>query len=159
MGRSEKARHGGGCPFPVLGLHLDLLPAKLAQGIELGTAASLGGAPFRLDPFPLVKPEQRGIDGSLVHGQRVAAHLFNPPRNCISVQRSHRLERLEDHEVKRPLQNVGFARSHCFSLLPFCIYSAPCIGRMSTGCSFKQTFLLRSEAEECRSAFFLREGQ
>jgi hypothetical protein len=49
---------------------------------------------------------ERGIHRSFIQLQGVFTHLFQPPRDAIAVQRPHRVERLQDHQVQGPLQDL-----------------------------------------------------
>ena len=59
------------------GLGLQLLPAGLRQGIELGLAVVVGHAPLCLDPFLLNQADQAQVDGPLVHDQGAFPDLLD----------------------------------------------------------------------------------
>src|SRR5262249_55414240 len=57
-------------------------------------------------------PHQRRIDGALIQQYLVSADLLDATRNSISVQRAHRCQRLQDHQVQCPLQKIEFRFAH-----------------------------------------------
>ena len=59
----------------------------------------------------LLELQERGVQRAVVDAQLMVARLFNPPGDAVSVQRSERLQRLEDHQGQRALPDVG-AVSH-----------------------------------------------
>src|SRR6266513_2431301 len=102
-----------GHPVPVFRFPGELFTAHRGVWVKLRLAVFLGNAPARGDPFPLLEPHERRIDGSVVRLQNVFADLLNPARNPIPVQRPQDIERLEHHQVESAAQDLalGFHRS------------------------------------------------
>jgi hypothetical protein len=44
----------------------------------------------------------------LIDGQQIAADLLDVPRNSVPVLRSQPIQRLQDHQPQRALQNIHF---------------------------------------------------
>ena len=62
--------------------------------------------------------QQRGIDRAFIELQHVLAHLLEAASHTEPVQRPERLQRLQDHEIERPLQDLRSCRlrvsfGHC----------------------------------------------
>ena len=104
------ANHTGNA-LPVLRFDLELLPAAPGDGIELRLAVVLRRAPLCRDPSLLLQPQQRGVHRALVQLEHVAAHLLDAPRNAEPVQRSQRVQRLQDH--RGPTSLAALPRSSC----------------------------------------------
>src|SRR5271156_685891 len=104
--RGKEARHGGGDALPVFDLLHDLLPPGAGQRVELSAASGFRSTPFGLHPPPLFQAKKSWIDGSLVEAHRVPTDLFDSSRNAVAVQRTHRLKRLQHHQIKRSLQYI-----------------------------------------------------
>jgi hypothetical protein len=60
----------------------------------------------------MLQAQQGGIDGSLIELQQVFAHLLDPARNAVAVQRPHRFQRLQHHQIERALQDGGLVIAH-----------------------------------------------
>ena len=60
----------------------------------------------------LLKLQERGVERSLVDGELVGADLLDPPGDRVSMQRSHRVERLQHDEIERPVKDVGLVGGH-----------------------------------------------
>jgi hypothetical protein len=56
------------------------------------------------NPALLLQSQQRRVHGAFIQLEHIATHLLEAPRDAEAVQRSHRVQRLQDHEVQRPLQ-------------------------------------------------------
>ena len=115
--RPQKPRHHLRHPFPLRGLLRHPFPPCRGQRIKSGAAPARRHSPFRLDPSPFLQARQRRMDRSLVQPQPAAAHLaaahiLDPPRNAVPVQRTHRFNRLQNHQVQRPLQNFRSLLTH-----------------------------------------------
>src|SRR5438094_878315 len=104
--RTEKARHHAGNTAPVLRFARELASTGPGDRIKPGFPVVLRGAPARLNPAPLQQPHERRVHRSLVELQHVFAHLLDAPRDPVAVLRAQRLERLQDHEIERALQDV-----------------------------------------------------
>ena len=94
-----------------VGLLRQLAAAGLRDGVELGFAVVLGGAPARRDPALMLKPHERRVDGALVQLQGVVADLLDAAGDAVSVQRPHAVERLQHHQIERALQHVDSSRA------------------------------------------------
>src|SRR5215469_16667536 len=105
----EHAAHDAGDLLPILGFFVELPATRRGDGVELCLAIVVGDTPTRLDPAALLEPEQRGVDGALVHLEEIAADLFEPPGDPEAVQRPEDIEGFEDHEIERSLEYLG----HC----------------------------------------------
>src|SRR5262249_12662773 len=100
----------------------DLLPALLltrqatasraSDRVETSLAIAVGDAPRRADPAALAEPKQGGVHGALVETQHAVADLFETAGNAESVKRTEGLQRLEDHQIERPLQYFRAAVVH-----------------------------------------------
>jgi hypothetical protein len=108
----EKPRHRRGDALPVLGLLFNLLPPVARQRVESGAASGFRDAPFAFYPSTLFQAKEGRIDRPLIETDRVLADLFDSPRYAIAVLRSHRLKRLQHHQIKCSLQYIGFAFRH-----------------------------------------------
>ena len=60
----------------------------------------------------LLKLQERGVQRPLVDGELVGADLLDPSGNRVSMERPHRVERLQDHEVKRAVKEVRPVGGH-----------------------------------------------
>src|SRR5277367_666701 len=87
---AEDPAHYARQPLPVRGILRKLLPARIGNRIKLGLAIVLRRAPCGIDPPTLLQPYQRRIDRPLIQQDFIPAYLLNPPRNAVSVQRTHR---------------------------------------------------------------------
>jgi len=92
---------------PVLCFSMELLPARLGDGIEAGFAIVVGSAPLGADPPFVEEPDKRGVDRSLIDLQRFLADLLNAARDAVAVERAHGGERFQNHEVESALENFG----------------------------------------------------
>src|SRR5437016_1855498 len=99
-------------PLPILSFHGKLLLASPGNGVKLGLAVIVGRSPLRRDPALLQQPQQRRVHRTLVQLQHIAANLLDPPSNPETMLRPQRLQRLQNHQVERPLQ---YFRRLCFS--------------------------------------------
>ena len=90
------------------GFALDLASPRARQLVKLSPPVRLRHAPCRPDPAPLLEPQQRRIQRSLVERQRAAGDLLNALGEPEAVLRPHSLERAQHHQVERALQNIGF---------------------------------------------------
>ena len=54
----------------------------------------------------MLQLEQQGIERALIHSQKVAADLLDAPGDPVAVLRSKDVQRLQDHQRKRPLQHI-----------------------------------------------------
>ena len=75
--------------MPVGGVFRPLLPAGAGDGVVLGFAIVVGGAPFGGDPAALLEADERGVDGALVEEDFVAAGLFDAAGYAVAVQGAH----------------------------------------------------------------------
>jgi hypothetical protein len=57
------------------------------------------------------EPHEAQINRSLINDDRLLSDLLNPTSDAVAVQRTHLLQRLEDHEIERALQD-GRPRFH-----------------------------------------------
>jgi hypothetical protein len=48
----------------------------------------------------------------LVDGELVGADLLDPSGDRVSMERPHRVERLQDHEIKRAVKEVRLVGGH-----------------------------------------------
>src|ERR1043166_7668159 len=87
----------------------ELLSQRASSGggepVVLRAPAVLGDAPLRIDPAPLLEPDERRVDGALPYLQRVLGELLDAVGESPSVHRRER-ERFEDDQVERALQNL-----------------------------------------------------
>src|SRR5260370_16218665 len=107
-GHRQDAPDHGRQTLPRFGLPRELCAAAPRNLVIPGPPVVLRRAPRARDPAAVLQPEQRGVDGPLVQHDGVPADLLDAPRDAVSVLRSHRGERLQDHQVQRPLQEIQF---------------------------------------------------
>src|SRR5262249_58704762 len=105
--RREEAFDDVGGARPILGFGGELLPAGAGDRVVAGAAVVLRCAPLRSDPSHLLELEQRRIERSLIQLELVAADLLDPPRDPVAVQRPEAIERLEDHQRQRAVEDIG----------------------------------------------------
>ena len=110
----EPAHHAGNA-LPIACLRGQLLPAGAGDGVVLRFPVVVGGAPAGGDPAALLEAEERCVDRPLVELEDVLADLLDPPRDPVAVQRAHRIEGLQHHEVEGALEDVGLALALAFS--------------------------------------------
>src|SRR6476646_7123884 len=106
FGREEPRQDRGGL-FIIARLSFQLLPAPARQSIELGLAIIFRDAPFSGDVPLLLELEQGRVESAVVDRQMIGAGLFDAARDAIAVQRPQRIERLQDHQGKRPLPHIS----------------------------------------------------
>ena len=107
-GHGEDADHHVRQSLPVGGVFLKLLAAAAGDGVELGLAIVVGGAPFGVDPSALLEADEGGVDGALVEQDLVSAGLLNAAGNAVAVLSAHGGEGLQDHQVQGTLQEIEF---------------------------------------------------
>jgi len=89
---------------PVGGVLCELAAAGFGDGVVLGLAIVVGGAPGSGDPAALLEADERGINGALVEEEFVAADLLDAASDAVAVEGAHGGEGLEDHEVEGALE-------------------------------------------------------
>ena len=52
---------------------------------------------------------------STARTQHVLADLLDAPRDPVAVERPHRVERLQHHQIERALEDVGLGLTHRYS--------------------------------------------
>src|SRR5262249_55062235 len=72
----------------------------------------LGQGPARRDPAAGLEPGEAGVERAHVELQRAARDLLQPRGDGVAVLRPERGQRLQDHEVERPLQDDGACIRH-----------------------------------------------
>ena len=95
----------------------ELATAGGGDGVEAGAPVVVADTPGALDPGLLLEPEQRRIDGALVQRQAAVGDLLNPPGDAVAVERAHRRECLEHHQVERAVRHLGVGRGAWLLLL------------------------------------------
>src|SRR5437762_2572646 len=115
IGEPQHPADYAGDALPVFRFGRQLAAARFRDRVELRLPVVLRRAPGRGDPPPLLQPQERCVDRPLIELQHVVADLLDPPRDAVAVQRSHRFERLQDHQVERPLENVRLRLGHAAS--------------------------------------------
>src|ERR1039458_5233697 len=101
--------------LPILRFGDKLFAAGFRDGIELGFPVVLRCAPLSSNPALLNKPDQAEINGPLIHEQRFLADLLDPAGDAIAVQRPHRVQGLQNHQIQGALKNIGLAFGHLIS--------------------------------------------
>src|SRR5580765_3889283 len=65
--------------------------------------------------------QERGVQRALVDRELLAADLLDAPRDRVAMQGAHRVQRLEDHEIERAVEDVRPDRhvlgAYCSQLL------------------------------------------
>src|SRR6516225_7766590 len=74
--------------------------------VEFRAALVVALAPMRGDPPPLLEAYERRIDRALIEVQQVVRHLLDPPGDAVPVRRAEGVERLQHHDIERPLQHI-----------------------------------------------------
>ena len=109
--RLQHAADDAGDAFPVLGLGFELRSSGFGNRVELCLAVVLGCPPLGGDPALLQEPHEAQINRPLIDDDRLLADLLDPTSDAVAVQRTHLLQRLEDHEIERALED-GRPRFH-----------------------------------------------
>jgi hypothetical protein len=78
----EEPSHGGRDALPVLCFFGDLFASDAAERIKLGAAIGFRNSPLGVDPAALPQAQQSGVDGALVEGDGVTAHLLDARVPC-----------------------------------------------------------------------------
>ena len=100
----DDARH----MVPRMFLSRELTPARRRDRVEPGFAIGLRSAPISADEASLLQPHQRRIQRAHVELQGAAGHLLEACGDRVAVQRPERIQRLEDQQVERALQDLSF---------------------------------------------------
>src|ERR1700679_1401191 len=103
--------HGGDDLLPLLGFLAELALAGFGEAIKLGAAIVLGLAPEGGEPAGLLQAMQGGEGRAGFDLKCAAGDLVNAARDTEAMQLT-RLERLEDEQIKRSLEQVGLAGTH-----------------------------------------------
>src|SRR5882762_9873268 len=88
-------------------LSRELTPARRRERVEPGFAIGFRRAPISADEASLLQPHQRRIQGAHVELQGAAGHLLEACGDRVAVQRPERIQRLEDQQVERALQDLS----------------------------------------------------
>src|SRR5436190_15766334 len=88
-------------------LSRELTPARRRDRVEPGFAIGLRSAPISADEASLLQPHQRRIQRAHVELQGAAGHLLEACGDRVAVQRPERIQRLEDQQVERALQDLS----------------------------------------------------
>ena len=89
-------------------LDLELLAARLGQGVEPRPPVVLRRAPFSRDPALMLEAVERGIERALRDLQDIAGDLLNPLRDRPAVHRAGG-QRPKNEQVQRALKQIGLA--------------------------------------------------
>src|SRR5688500_4367457 len=85
--RGEDETDGADEPVP----RRELLPQRAPSGggepVVLGAPAVLGDSPLRVDPSPLLQPDERWLDGALPYLQRILGELLDAVGESPAVHR------------------------------------------------------------------------
>ena len=103
----EDAVDDAGRAHPLVGLAAQLARAGGGQGVEARPAVVVGGADARLDPATLLEAQQRRIESALIERQQRAGDLLDALSDAVSVERTERVQRLEDEEVECAAEDFG----------------------------------------------------
>ena len=98
--------------MPVGGVFGELFAATLGDGIKLGFAIVVGGAPFGGDPAALLEADERGVNGALVEQDFVAGDLFDAASDAVAVEGTNGGEGLQDHKVEGALEKIELGVRH-----------------------------------------------
>jgi hypothetical protein len=82
----EESRNDGGHFLPVTGFGPQLLAAGHREAVTARAAVVLRGAPVGGDRVFMLQIEQKGIQGDLVDGKKVAADLLDTARDGFGKQ-------------------------------------------------------------------------
>ena len=102
----KQPRHDPSDSLPISCFFDELSTTGSGDGVELGFSIVLRATPARGDPAPLSKTQQRGVDGAFVELQDVLADLLDAAGDAVAMQRSHDVQGLQHHQVKRALEHV-----------------------------------------------------
>jgi len=71
----------------------------------------------------LLKLQERGVERPLVDGELVGADLLDPSGDCVSMQWSHRVERLQYDEIKGAMKDVRLVGWHVLEVYSYDVLS------------------------------------
>src|SRR5262245_38790608 len=108
----EESGDDAGGAVPARCFARKLLSTSPGDRVILRAAVVLRRPPLGRNPPFLLESQQRGIQGALVQTERVAADLFDAPRDAPAVQRPHGIERFQDHQCQRAVENVDLVGRH-----------------------------------------------
>jgi hypothetical protein len=108
----EDPAHDIGEAAPILRIARQLLPAAAGDGVVLGLAVVVRGAPRGGDPAAVLQTDERGVDGALVEQDGVARDLLNAARDAVAVLLTHGRESLQHHEIEGSLKQIEFGVGH-----------------------------------------------
>src|SRR5580698_1758860 len=115
--RPEQPLDDRGHTFPGFGFGRELSPAGARQRVKLCFAIVFGDAPFRRNPAALFKAQKRGVKRALIQLEQILRDLLDAHGDSVAVLRAHRVERFEDDQIQRALQNFSRRWRHRLTLL------------------------------------------
>ena len=95
-----------GKPPPALGLLFEAAHAGFGHAVVLGLAVRFGSLPSTLDPALLLQADERRIQRPLIQPERGFGDLLQACREAVGVLGSHRVQRPQDDEIQRSLQQL-----------------------------------------------------
>src|SRR5207244_1518734 len=107
--------------LPLARFFVQLFAPGAREFVIFGFAVVVGGAPLGGNVALLLQLQQGGVERAVVHGQQVAAGLFDPARNPVPVQWPQRLSGLQHHQRQRALPNIR-SFTHRFSPVAYMGY-------------------------------------
>jgi hypothetical protein len=110
------AESGGDCSdeaIPAVGFLAQTLAARSSEGIELGPAVVVGGAPTCFEKSLAYQAIQGGIERALFDKQGAARNLLDAQKNTIAMERAER-DGLQNEEIESAGKKLSLA-SHVSS--------------------------------------------
>src|ERR1700692_1610330 len=96
---------------------MELFPSGSGDRIELGFSVVVRRAPGTRNPASEHQANKRSVDCALIDLQHLFTDLFDAASDSVTMQRSHGLEGLQDHQIKRALENIRLVAGHAACLL------------------------------------------
>src|SRR5260221_12411135 len=130
-------------------LSRELTPARRRDRVEPGFAIGLRSAPISADEASLLQPHQPRIQRAHVELQGAAGHLLEACGDRVAVQRPERIQRLEDQQVERALQDLSLGlwlTGHANDLSPRTLER-----QMKVRCGRQASFATRSPSPSGRN--------
>src|SRR2546426_6560036 len=119
----KELRHDacGTLPVSCFGGELSFTAAR--DRVDLHAAPGARCSPLGRNPPMLLKLQECGVERPLVDGELVGADLLDPSGDRVSMQWPHRVERLQNDEIKRAVKDVGLVGWHVLEVYSYDVLS------------------------------------
>src|ERR1700675_2443280 len=91
--------------LPVLRFGMELLPSGSGDRIKLSFSVVIRRSPGARNPSLVSQAHKRSVDCSLIDLQGLFTDLFDAACDSVTMQRSHGVKGLQDHQIKRALED------------------------------------------------------